>query len=184
MINFENVLDPEYNRQLEELFTSTEFPWYFQRQAHLLSDPASVLSVGFTHVFVSSGESNSDMLWVLEPLIDFLKQKYGNVSILRLQSNLLLNHNKEHVGSIHTDGFDAYDIAGKKWFSAVYYVSQSDGDTIFFDENGFEYKRNSPDRNTMILFSGKIPHAASLPVKHASRLVININGVIDGEQIW
>jgi len=178
MLRIDNVLDVDYNWKLNELFTSVEFPWYFQRQTHTIGDPLSVLNVGFTHVFVSDGKENSDMAFVLEPLLEFLSKKFKGVEILRAQTNLLLNHGRPYIGTIHTDGFDGYELSGKTWLSAVYYVSQSDGDTVFFDQNGYEVERQSPQANSIILFHGKKPHAASLPVNSPSRIVININCLI------
>lgn len=175
MLRFYDVLDREYHWKLNELFTSVEFPWYFQRQAHSQSDALSVLSVGFTHLFVSGGKPNSDMEFVLNPLMEFLVEKFENVEMLRVQANLLLNHGRPYIGTIHTDGFNGYELDGKTWLSAVYYVSESDGDTVFFDERGFERERQSPMPNSMIVFKGKNPHAASLPINHPSRIVINMN---------
>lgn len=183
MIRFKNVLDENYNWQLNELFLSNEFPWYFQRKAHTQSDPLSILNTGFTHLFISNKEDNSDMSFILNPLMQFLNSQFDGVEILRAQANLLLNHNRPYIGTIHTDGFDEYETEQKTWFSAIYYVSNSDGDTVFFDSNGFEEERQEPVANEMLVFHGFRPHAASLPYFSPSRMVVNINGIFDSKHL-
>lgn len=56
----------------------------------------------------------------------------------------------------------------------LYYVNNTDGDTIFFDENKNIIKTISPKRGRCILFDGSILHASSTPTL-SPRVVINTN---------
>lgn len=181
MLVFNDFVKEEHNKQLLQLLESVEFPWYYQKQAHTVHDPLSILSIGFSHVFVNNGEQTSDMLYVLEPLIDALESKLGALQLLRAQANLLLNHKTEYIGTIHTDGFNGFETGNSTWVSAVYYVNDSNGDTVFFDKDGFEWNRVSPEKNKIVMFRGKQPHAASLPTNYPTRLVININCLVIGD---
>jgi len=55
----------------------------------------------------------------------------------------------------------------------LYYVNDSDGDTIFFDDNDNEIKRISPKEGRIALFNGNIKHCGSKPSTFP-RSVINI----------
>ena len=60
----------------------------------------------------------------------------------------------------------------------LYYVNDSDGDTVFFDDDETTIiKKVSPKKGKMILFDGSIPHASSTPTKN-ERCVINYNFTI------
>ena len=56
----------------------------------------------------------------------------------------------------------------------LYYVNDSDGDTIFFDDFGKEIKRVSPKKGRIAFFDGSIEHSGSRPTKN-HRIVINFN---------
>ena len=65
------------------------------------------------------------------------------------------------------------DKPSKGYMSLLYYVNDSDGDTIFFDKNIRMIKRVNPKKNRAILFDSNILHAGSNPIKSKKRIVIN-----------
>ena len=56
----------------------------------------------------------------------------------------------------------------------LYYVNDSEGDTVFYNDSGDEIKRVSPKKGRVAFFNGEIYHSATKP-KSQSRAVININ---------
>jgi hypothetical protein len=58
-------------------------------------------------------------------------------------------------------------------YVCLYYVNDSDGDTIFFDDNSNEIKRVPPKKGRITLFDGSISHCGSSPSKN-TRTAINI----------
>jgi len=86
---------------------------------------------------------------------------------LRLNLNLpILNTNLSDI--IHTD-------LKKPHLVLIYYVNDSDGDTVLFDNDTLkEVKRVSPKKGRALLFDGSTKHAGSYPTKNA-RFLININ---------
>lgn len=59
----------------------------------------------------------------------------------------------------------------------LYYVNDSDGDTVFFDNNNVEIKRVTPKKGRVVLFNGAIMHSGGIP-KESPRCVINFDIVI------
>ena len=55
----------------------------------------------------------------------------------------------------------------------LYYVNDSDGDTILYDDNGKEIKRISPKKGRIVFFDGTIEHSAGVPTQ-TNRIVVNI----------
>jgi len=71
----------------------------------------------------------------------------------------------EHY-SPHTDlPFDHWVV--------LYYVNDSDGDTVFFD-NGSKVKSVSPRRGRVVLFDGSILHGGGIP-RNGPRSVVNFD---------
>jgi hypothetical protein len=59
-------------------------------------------------------------------------------------------------------------------FVCLFYINDSDGDTVFFNEQKEEIKRVSPKKGRMVVFNGDILHAGSTPSKNV-RMFINYN---------
>jgi hypothetical protein len=88
----------------------------------------------------------------------------------RVKCNLNLNvtgYKKSSHQPIHQDQI----LIGYK--SLIYYINDSDGDTIFFNKNLKEIKRVKPKKNTAVLFNSNILHCGCNPIKTQRRAVIN-----------
>ena len=68
----------------------------------------------------------------------------------------------------------------------IYYVNDSDGDTIIFNESGGENVNKRPDKltikktitpkkNRAVLFRGDYFHTSTNPTKSEKRIVLNVN---------
>lgn len=69
----------------------------------------------------------------------------------------------------------------------LYYINDSDGDTVIFDQNLAQFNDPnckdpltikatvSPKKGRMVMFDGSLVHAAGIPRKNSCRLVVNIN---------
>lgn len=65
------------------------------------------------------------------------------------------------------------DFGTPHWV-VLYYVNDSDGDTVFFDNNNNIIKRVTPKKGRIVLFNGNILHSGGIP-KENPRCVINFN---------
>ena len=100
------------------------------------------------------------------------KNNISNNFIYRIKINTTFpypNNNIKKYGPIHTDLVDT-DIKGT---SIIYYVNNSDGDTLFFDEKLKIKKRISPRQGRAVIFDSDIRHTACCPINSIYRQVIN-----------
>ena len=88
----------------------------------------------------------------------------------RVKCNLNVNktgYKKSSHQPIHID----QNLKGYK--SLLYYINDSDGDTIFFNKKLKEIKRVKPKKNTAVLFDSNILHCGCNPIESQKRGVIN-----------
>jgi len=153
--------------KIEKLLTSDYFGWYYNHTTALKDEDIEPDTFQFTHKFYDDIYNTASYYYqnVLE-LFHAANIKYERFS--RIKSNFLVPSIKgiKH-NHIHAD----QKKNGVKSF--LYYVNDSDGDTIFFDNNKKEIKRFTPKKGTGLLFDSNILHAGSNPVKYDKRIVIN-----------
>jgi hypothetical protein len=183
IIVVKDFLSKEYQLHLQKLIETTELPLYFNftTMQHPYVDtgyPTTnvIESPQFTHVFVRERKVSSDWWRKVEVIQSFLCEKDSGILPTQLE-RCKLNFNPNMANAtpnqhytIHTDKKNVEGITG------IYYVNDSDGDTLFFNEAGTEViKRLSPKQGTMVYFNNKIPHAGQPPKINNYRAVINFN---------
>ena len=122
------------------------------------------------HSAYHGGEATSIHFDQLSEIMKYLDFENVNYHIYRIKSNLTFNltdYKKINHQPIHIDN----DTEDNK--SLLYYVNDSDGDTLFFDNDLNIIKRVSPKKNTAVLFDSNILHAGSNPIKSKKRIVVN-----------
>jgi len=182
---FDDIIDVKLQDDIEKTFLSLDFPWFFNKDVSVLDNEVQQRP-GFSHYFVSKdGGENSD--WH-EPLLPIIKNsckkisyKYSKILQGRAFLQLPLNLKDRHiVDSPHLD------ITEFRHLVVLYYVCDSDGDTVIYKnnyENGktipqlkdlVENKRVSPKKGRVVVFDGYFWHTACQP-ENNKRLVINYN---------
>lgn len=144
-------------------------PHYFTSDLTGVSNNTSFKDYGFSNALLNYRDSlvfnGGGML--LSPLfILALSKNYFINSIFLARSFIQLPTPNPFVQSIHTDISQPHNVC-------LYYVNDSDGDTIFFDDNENEIKRISPKEGRIVVFNGSIKHCGSKPTKFP-RATINI----------
>jgi hypothetical protein len=164
----QNLL-PDFLRQnIYDDLNSTFFPWYWQETANY-KDKKNEDLFQFTHTMYVNNEKNSDKLDLILPIIWFF-QKETNIkikSIFRVKANLTTRYNmseKDVYDSIHIDH------ESDNYLSLIYYVNDSDGNTIIYNENKDEI---TPKANNLYYFKSNTKHSALYPKENKKRIVIN-----------
>jgi hypothetical protein len=99
-----------------------------------------------------------------------LKLKEKIKGIVRIKANLNSQNSLTNpVDNIHQD-----IIADGNFMSLLYYVMDSDGDTLFFDDDKKTVvDRITPQENKAVWFDSKTWHCSSPPIENKRRVVIN-----------
>ena len=103
---------------------------------------------------------------------------------IRIKCNMLMNNSKikskEQHNTPHTDNRYVNSYAG------IYYVNDSDGDTIIYNEKWSldqkerpkkltEKMRIKPKKNRFVMFDGLYYHTSTNPIEKEARVVVNMN---------
>ncbi len=164
---------------LLETITSNTFPWYFQKETTydkpLEEDANRFLDNSFlSHLCFKNNVITSDYF---NPCMEIFKEfiDKSNAGIVEKLSRVQLNmfypaskNNKLNVAPPHID----MDIPH---FVFLCYLNDSDGETIFYNNDFEEVKRVTPEAGKAIIFNGLVYHGISFPKKNQFRTVLNID---------
>lgn len=165
-----NFVPKDIVNKIEKIITDNLFPWYWSPSSkHGYSDEGK-LSEDFQ--FTNSVDEKSELYSCIKILLDCF-QKQANIkikSIYRIKVNLLTKQNLSEEGlkeTIHIDKMES------NFMSIVYYVLDSDGDTIIYD-NDKMILNSSPIKGNAVCFLSKLKHRATPPKINKRRIVLNI----------
>jgi len=183
---FDNIIEKSLQEEIKSNLMK-DFPWFY------IDDVSSNLSSitqsrhAFYHLFYDNYNDNSDFCWmpneIVSKVIVELKLKITQIiqsrTFLQLPlSSQFLKNNK--VDNAHVDLSNTHLVV-------LYYVIDSDGDTIIYDkkwEKGEENlnseetekllikKRVTPKQGRVVVFDGRYWHTAEQP-KYNKRCIIN-----------
>ena len=184
---FDDIIDLEYQEKIKKVLLSDyeykgyEFPWYFTQDVTNPLNSNTQKRSAFYHGYVVSdddtiGTIDSVFHYLFVPLIDNSCSKIDkqDVTLIKGRSFLQLpiNYKGEREDTPHVD------IVGEH-FVMLYYVCNSDGDTIIYNEQvkSDRYtvqKRITPKQGRVVLFDGSYYHTAEQPLNNI-RCVVNYN---------
>jgi hypothetical protein len=180
----ENFVPNSYQKELLNLTTSVDFPWFYNESisGQKIEEFKNFNSVqyGFYHILYNPNGENSHFYKLFLPLIYFIeektKQTVKELIRVRVGMNTFVS-NKETIHIPHVDYHEPHKVL-------LYYVNDSDGDTIMYNEvfSGEKNKKNfsikekiSPKQGRAVLFDGLRYHSSSAPVNNTRRIAVNIN---------
>ena len=184
---FDDIIDLEYQERIksillgDETFEGYYFPWYFTQDVTKQKDKDSQKRSAFFHGYV---RDNDDIIGIIDSVFHYLIvsllenacNKIGKQSVNVIQGRsflqLPINYKGEREDSPHIDTSDDH-------FVMLYYVCDSDGDTIIYNEQieSETYtlqQRVTPKQGRVVLFDGSYYHTAEQPLNNI-RCVVNYN---------
>jgi hypothetical protein len=189
MINvIENIIPKELQDEIEKYLLSHEFPVYLGKTTVAEDDPTVYRDKNtkdypmFNHAFVARGECKSQWFGLISPIVNNFISKLNLESapnLYRCKLNISFPNREFADGDYLTPHYDIEDAA----IIAIYYVNDSDGDTLFFEDPKNIPKHTdhsltiteslTPKKGTMVYFNNKTLHANRPPQHTRIRCVIN-----------
>jgi len=179
--NFLSVGDPEELKALQTLQDLVLSP----KLDYRLQDPhygdydqdRYVCPKQFTHhIYINDNEKEyiSPYFSSFQPIFLKLKKYFGNYQLLRAKINISCI---ELSGKFQPPHFDLKydDSSPASHWVFLYYINDSDGDTLFFKNENEVLERITPKENRAVLFDGSLLHAASNPARTFLRIVMNVD---------
>ena len=185
---YDDIIPSKLVDEIYDIMTKGNFPWYKpvggfhavseKTQKKYEHDINVVNSSQLVHRFIGPGAQIANSPWTDIPIVlveNFIANanEKKDAGIIRSKANLLIKSNsinpKEH-NPPHIDIDIPHDVL-------LYYVNDSDGDTIIFeDESGDKIlERVTPKKGRLLYFSGTYYHCSSPPRNHEFRMVVNID---------
>ena len=180
---FDDVIDLEYQNIIKEIllgdrqYKGYDFPWYLTHDVTKPAKADSQLRPAFFHGYVDyPSELSSAFHDLFIRLIQNSCAKIDrkNVDVLQGRSfcQLPISSDKISVDTPHIDIKEDH-------FVMLYYVCDSDGDTIIYNEQikSETYtlqQRVTPKQGRVVLFDGSYYHTAEQPLNNI-RCVVNYN---------
>jgi hypothetical protein len=171
MIIKNNIQDKDKIKQIFDICDSNFFPYYWNEN-QIDSDLTLKQYGGFTHIFYSDNKINSPLYDIFyNVILDIAEKENITIKLLhRLQANLSLNINIDDVqfkNSIHQD----MDLPNYK--TILYYINDSDGDTVIYDNNKNVIDSILPFSGNYIIFDSMTFHRSTIPKNSKKRMVVN-----------
>jgi len=189
IIVFDDIINVEYQEKIKNILLGDEvlsdigeFPWYITKDVTNDNLDNSQQRPGFFHALVKYNENGDNhlgnvsslfhelFLQLIENSCEKLNIKEVDVYQGRSFLQLPLFSKKPSVDTPHTDLFE-------KHFVMLYYVMDSDGDTIIYNEteksDNYTIKQKvTPKQGRVVLFDGSLYHTAEQPINNL-RCIVN-----------
>ena len=203
VIVFDDFIEKDYQEKIKRELLGAEdhfgqqFPWYYIEDVTAAYSDESKHRPGLSHSYVNlPAEMEGYEEDVLKPgAIGKVESEYHELFIPMLKrvgfklglSNLNVIQGRSFLQfPVNTDGtidLPHIDIIGKAEFIvALYYVCNSDGDTIIYNERVQNPERKytikervTPKQGRMVIFDGGLYHAAEQPINSNTRCIVNYN---------
>ena len=185
----DDFIDAEYQKDIRNVligqfqYKEKDFPWYYIEDVTAAGDPGNQLRRALAHEYVGYvdggkiGEKLSIFHHLFLPMLKDVCRRMNikNIIVLQGRSFLQFPLNLKHrtVDTPHVD------LHRRKHFVALYYVCDSDGDTIIYNEREkletYTIKQKvTPKQGRIVLFDGSLFHTAEQPLNNV-RCVVNYN---------
>ena len=197
----DDFIEKDYQEKIKVALLGAEdhrglqFPWYYIEDVTAAYQNTSQHRPGLSHQYVMlpdelTGEDDvrleyhkvgtvmSEYHELFIPMLQRVGFKFGLSDVKVLQGRSFLQFPVNTDGTIDNPHID---IIGKAEFIvALYYVCDSDGDTVIYNETKeskkYTIKKSvTPKQGRMVIFDGALYHAAKQPINSNTRCIVNYN---------
>ncbi len=188
----DDILTLQEQNDIGNLLTNNYFPWYLSeyltvgweqhnKYKHL---PNVKDHIQMVHQFYTADDNDpeyktvvvSDKAEICDVLVTKIAKylKKDKITLARAKANLqhqVTGNKKEYFNTPHID-----EPTLKHWV-CIYYLNDSDGDTLLFeDEKATKVIHSvSPKKGRFLFFKGDVTHAGKHPIDSKVRIVINMD---------
>jgi len=188
---YDNALPIALADKLENISSSNNFGWFLIRDIYknnlsnndIIMDKNTVNTIQLNHqVYDINGGITSNIFDLCELAINIICQNLKlNIVITKIRLNMLFNHKDILKNKYNTPHVD--NKLNKDNYTLIYYINDSDGDTIIFNEHYSEvktnklsiYKKITPKKNKAVIFNSSYFHASTNPSNFENRIIMNVN---------
>lgn len=182
---YENIISPTTQEIIKDEIFSLNFPWVLLDNI-TYSEKKDDNLYGLNHTFLAKDKNILQPIYpyllpILVGCVDRMGIEFSHSNVLAGRVFMQLPRGDSVQNEPHID-------SDKPHWVFLYYVNDSDGDTVFFEkqnpwnntnliygeENFIEIKRVTPKQGTCIVFDGSTYHASGSPTVN-KRCVINFN---------
>jgi hypothetical protein len=171
---YDNIIHPSVQDAIETLVLSPAFPWHYAKDVS--SHNSKNYSPGHSHFFISTS-SHAPVHSPPEKYMFFLSNilyTLGNKEGINIE-HILFARCFMQLPLLNPSPYGIHIDTKIPHWVCLYYVTDSDGDTIFYEnDKKTEIQRVSPKRGRITFFDGSIYHCSSKPTKN-TRVVVNFD---------
>ena len=165
-----DAVSKSYQDLIEEVLTSEEFRWSYQPKI-TDNDNLNDTNSGFG-VTLLRDNYKSEYAGLLYPVLLEAFDKYQKGVLIqncfRIRAGMFVKNQTQGAHMPHVD----WDF---QHYTMLYYVCDSDGPTIIYDELNNIIDKIEPVKGRVLIMSGDTIHASSSPKEHKQRIVLNYN---------
>ena len=192
---FDNIVDIEIQNEIENYVYDKNLNWEIKTN---VKKTDGVITKSFPAQVISTNNINENILKLIDIIIDNSLNKINKKLLkkYRIRINKTIPHMfdlKEEYKLLHIDLAESH-------ITMIYYINDSDGDTLIFNNKSNEHLNNitdfinndnflnpknfeltksiSPKKGRVVMFAGHSWHYGKYPTK-GERNIININLVIE-----
>ena len=166
----DDAISKSYQNLIEDSLLSGYFKWSFNPSI-TEGDDKKDDKTGFG-VDLLSDNYKSEYAGLLYPVLLEAFDKYRKDVLIqncfRIRAGMFVKNQTQGAHMPHVD----WDF---QHYTMLYYVSDSDGPTIIYDESNNIIDKIEPVKGRVLIMSGDTIHASSSPKEHKQRIVINYN---------
>ena len=189
---FDDIINLELQEKIKNVlisdhkFDGKDFPWYYVDDITVeFDDPTSQNRPAFTHEYVMyegnqklTGKQVSKFHSLFLPILQNACKNMNifDINVLQGRSFLQfpLNLKDKDVDNAHKDIYDR-----DNFFVVLYYVCDSDGDTVIYSETDYSdtytlKQKVTPKQGRVVIFDGMLMHTAEQPLNNR-RCIVNYN---------